>query len=308
MTDHGPIIVPSAELVALVRHDEVPTEVPDDLTPYVRPTHDAKGAVTDWLLTEDTLAFADVSIPLRFAGWRTSWERSWMLDPLSALERLVAVAHEFEVSAPSTTLLERVLDPGSTGPAGDLVHAMLEPGEAMRLAEVSDSLRDAIADRGRSGWGFVDATPGRQRVGLARAWSSQLGPETLAADSRVSVRMDAESGLTVTVFDDGGAMLHRTESVTEVEIVGDHVEIRSPGGSVQIDLLAGRVLSWLMPGCTMWRVRSIPEVLVWAKTFAGIRESAEYATALDSTGAAVVAPAVRQRLRSASFADRAPTT
>ena len=281
MNDLGPIIVPSAELVAVVRHDDLPSEAPDDLTPYVRPTRDAGGVVTDWLLTEDTLAFADVSVPMRFAGWRATWERSWMLDPLSSLERLVAVAHEFEVSAPATTLLERVLDPGTTGPAGDVVHAMLAPDEAQRLAAVTDALRDSIADRGRQGWGFVDATPGRQRIGLARAWSSQLGPETLVADRHLSARIEAESGLTVTVVDDDGAVTDRAESVHEIEIIGDRVEIRAAACTISTTLLTGRVLSWLMPGCTLWRVRKVPEVLVWAKSFAGFQESARHASALD---------------------------
>ena len=204
----GPIIVPSAELVAVVRHDDVPTAVPDELTPYVRPVV-RDGATVDWLLTEDTLAFADVTVPLQFAGWRTAWERSWMLDPLSSLERLVAAAQEFEVSAPSTTLLERVLHPGSTGPSGDVVHAILEPGEAGRLAAVFEALRDAIADRGRKGWGFVDATPGRQRVGLARSWSGQTGPEILVADRHVSVSIDVATGVSVVVTDDDGCR-HRT--------------------------------------------------------------------------------------------------
>lgn len=302
MNEPGPIIVPSAELVAVVRHGDVPTDAPDDLTPYVRPTVDASGAATDWLLTEDTLAFADVSIPLRFAGWRTAWERSWMLDPISALERLVAVAHEFQVSAPSTTLLERVLDPGTTGPSGDVVHAMLDPDEAARLTAVTDSLRDAIADRGRKGWGFVDATPGRQRIGLVRAWSPQLGPETLAADRYVSARIHPNDGLIVTVFGETGDVLHRTVTVHEVEIVGDHVEIRGADSTVSIDLHAGRVLSWLMPGCTMWRVRQVPEVLVWAKSFAGFQESAEYAAALDR-------PVLLTSLRlSDSDADPRPST
>lgn len=278
--EQGPIIVPSAELVAVVRHDEVPTAVPDDLTPYVRPVV-RDGATIDWLLTEDTLAFADVTIPLQFAGWRTAWERSWMLDPLSSLERLVAAAQEFEVSAPSTTLLERVLDPGAAGPTGDVVHAILEPDEARRLAAVFEALRDAIADRGRRGWGFVDATPGRQRVGLARSWSGQTGPEMLVADRHVNVSIDAGVGVTVIVVDDAGDVVSRVDGLTEVEIRGDHVEIRSAGDTLSLDLHAGRVLSWLMPGCTLWRVRSVPEVLVWARTFAGIQECADYSSALD---------------------------
>lgn len=275
----GPIIVPSAELVALVRHSDVPDVAPDDLVPYVRPAGAPDATPSDWLLTEDTLAFADVSVPMRYSQWRSAWERSWILDPLASLERLVSAAREFAVSAPSTTLLERVLDPGSTGPAGDIVHAALDPDEAARLSAVIESLRDSIADRGRTGFGFVDATPGRQRVGLVRAWSGQDGPEILVADRSVSVGIDPDEGLSVAQWD--GAQVQRVAGVTEVEIRGDSVEIRAPEASMALDLHAGRVLSWLMPGCTTWRVRPVPEVLVWARTFAGLVECADFACAID---------------------------
>jgi hypothetical protein len=276
-----PIIVPSAELVAVVRHDDVPDAAPDDLVPYVRAArHAPDEPIADWLLTEDTLAFADVEIPMRYAQWRAAWERSWILDPLSSIERLVSAARQFEVSAPSTTMLERVLDPGFTGPTGDVVHASLEPREAQRLAAVIESLRDAIADRGRNGFGFVDTTPGRRRVGLARAWSGQDGAETLVADQRVSVSIDPDAGLSVAAIDHRG-LVQRVSGVHEVEIQGDTVEVRSPDATLSLDLHSGRVLSWLMPGCTMWRVRQVPEVLVWARTFAGLVECAEFATAID---------------------------
>jgi hypothetical protein len=276
-----PIIVPSAELVAVVHHGDVPAAAPDELVPYVRAArHTDDETIADWLLTEDTLAFADVEIPMRYAQWRATWERSWILDPLSSIERLVSAARQFEVSAPHGTLLERVLDPGTTGPAGDVIHATLDPAEAQRLAAVIESLRDAIADRGHSGFGFVDATPGRRRVGLARAWSGQDGPETLVADHRVSVSIDPTHGLSVAAIDQRGAV-QQVRGVHEVEISGDTVEARSADATLSLDLHSGRVLSWLMPGCTMWRVRQVPEVLVWARTFAGLVECAEVATAID---------------------------
>ncbi len=279
--DPFPIIVPSAELVAVVRHSDVPDSAPDELVPFVRATrHADHEPIADWLLTEDTLAFADVEVPMRYAQWRAMWERSWILDPLSSIERLVSAARDFEVSAPSTTLLERVLDPGTTGPGGDVVHAALDPHEAQRLAVVIEALRDAIADRGRTGFGFIDATPGRRRVGLARAWSGQGGSETLVADQRVSVSIDPIAGLSVAAIDQRGAVQQVT-GVTEVEIQGDTVEVRSPDATLSLDLHSGRVLSWLMPGCTTWRVRPVPEVLVWARTFAGLVECAEVARAID---------------------------
>lgn len=302
MSDLGPIIVPSAELVAAVRHADLPAAPPDDLVAYVRPVGDPE-APSDWLLTEDTLAFADVEIPMRFAQWRATWERSWILDPLASLERLVSAAREFQVSAPSTTLLERVLDPGTTGPAGDTVHAALDPDEARRLAAVVESLRDAIADRGRTGFGFIDATPGRQRVGLARAWSGQDGPEILVADRQVSVGIDPHEGMTVAKLESElgtpGA-IERVTGVHEVELTGESVEVRSPLTTMSVDLHAGRVLSWLMPGCTRWRIRPVPEVLVWAKTFAGMTECAEFAHAVGQ-------PVLLTSLRLSESSTSAPT-
>jgi hypothetical protein len=281
MSEFGGIIVPSAELVAVVRHAALPPAPPEDLLPYVRSTP-IGDEIDDWLLSEDTLAFADVTIPTQFELWRNSWERSWVLDPVSSLERLVSAAAEFEVSAPETTLLERVLEPAAFGTDGGSVHTELDPDEAARLAAVIESLRDAVADRGRTGFGFVDATPGRRRIGLARSWSGQDGPEVLVADASLSVSIDADHGLTVTLApgpDDDEA--HSIVGVVEVEIVDDRVEARSDAETLAIDLHRGRVLSWLLPGCTLWRVRRVPEVIVWARTFAGIHEAAEYAVALD---------------------------
>jgi hypothetical protein len=293
VNDPFPIIVPSAELAAVVRHGTVPDDVPDPLVAYVRPVVDADGAPVDWLLTEDTLAFADVSVPMFYAQWRATWERSWILDPLSSLERLVSAAREFEVSAPSQTLLERILRPATQGPSGDMVHAELSTDEAQRLAAVIESLRDAVADRGRGGFGFVDATPGRARSGLARAWSGQDGPEVLVADRHVSVAIDAADGLSVTASatavtlgdgDSGDGTAGDVVSlaaVQEVELGEAGVVVRNDRTSITLDLHHGRVLSWLMPGCMRWRVRPVPEVLVWAKTFAGLVDSAELAVALD---------------------------
>jgi len=56
--------------------------------------------------------------------------------------------------------------------------------------------------------------------------------------------------------------------------------VASPDGTLSFDLQQGRVLSWMVPGATLWRVRHVPEVIVWARTFAGIAEAAERALLL----------------------------
>jgi hypothetical protein len=241
------IVVPSAALTATVRHGDVPGAAPDPLT------------------TRD---------------------RTWTLDPLSSLARLVSAARTFNVAAPSQRLLEHALGTAGHGRPSDGVHVELPADEAARLAAVTEQLRDAIAGSGRRGFGLVDATPGRARTGLTRAWSGRDGPEVLVADRRVSVTIDPAEGLSVTVAgpspgrggDDGEVV--RISGVEEVELAADGVVVRNGDSSLVLDLQRGRVIGWLMPGCTRWRVRPVPEGVVWARTFAGLADSAELAVAL----------------------------
>jgi hypothetical protein len=133
-------VVPSAEVLAIVRYDDPPGEVPVDLAPYVVPglegTH-------DWLLTDDALAFGDPTVPQRFGEWRATWERTWMLDAYSSIVRLTAGPVDpkpFErlVSDSIDTDAGRIVPP-------DLLEAMIDEGIDEIDLSVADGLDVVVA-------------------------------------------------------------------------------------------------------------------------------------------------------------------
>src|SRR5690606_33837776 len=87
------VVVPAPAAVVVVRHDDPPPEPPDELVPFVVPIV-VEAVIVDWSLTDDTVAFGDVSVPGRFDAWRAGWERRWLLDPTTSIERFVAAAVE----------------------------------------------------------------------------------------------------------------------------------------------------------------------------------------------------------------------
>jgi hypothetical protein len=267
------LIVPSAEVTASVRHAPPPVAPPFDLVPYVVPVH-AGDELDDWYLTEDTLAFAEPGIPTAFAEWRAEWERTWVLDPISSLERLCAAIAELFAPTRVGSLLCDLIRSGdlADGPAW-IPEEMQQP-----VAATVERARDALLERGRDGYGFVDATPGRSIVGLARAWSGQTGREVLCADAALEVAMDPATGLSVAVRRSGAVLT--VTGVEEVELREELVRVHGPGRTLELDLREARALGWLMPGSTRWRVRRVPEVVVWARTLHGLVECCRYASAL----------------------------
>jgi hypothetical protein len=263
------LVVPSAEVVAVVRHGAPGATIPDALVPYVVPV-EVDGRLVDWYLTEDALAFADPHVVLTFADWRADWERSWTLDPRSSLERLLAAGTDLIPDACDASVVPKI--PEVAGAASWI------PAEAQsEVAGITARLRDAIRERDSEGFGFVDATPGRESVGLARTWSGQSGSEVLASDNVLLVTMQPETGLSISLRDDPSRSV---QGVDEVELVDESVLVRSRERTLELDLVEARALAWLIPGSTRWRVRTVPEVVVWARTFAGVIESCGYASAL----------------------------
>ncbi len=259
-------VVPSADLLAIVRHAPPPASPPDPLVPYVIDVVTGNGT-RDWHLTDDAIAFAGDDVPGLFWQWRTQWERTWTLDSASSLRRLRSAGHEL------TAELHRAawdrLYAQSTGSHSTRIFApsVLDDWSS-QLARV----RNLIRQRDRFGFGFVDITPGRQRIGLARAWSSQDGAEVLAADDAMVVEMRPDQGLCVHAEND------LIEAVDEVEFVDDRIVVRAPGRETAIDFASARPLAWLMPGVAAWRVRRVPEVVVWARSFAALDECMRYAS------------------------------
>lgn len=268
----GEIVIPSSEMWAIVRHAEPPQLVPDELLPYVMPSY-VESVLDDWSLTDDAVAFGDVDIPMAYQRWRATWERSWCLDPRANLRKLTAIARDVarELDLASTPLLDLV---GDERRGARIIDG---PDELLRLATELERLRDAIRARGTSGYGFVDVTEGRSRVGLARAWSPAKGAELLAADASVRATMEPELGLRVEL---AGPTTRVLEGVEEVAVRATGVEVTHADGVDELPPESAVALTWIVPGAARWRVRRVPEVLVWARTFAGLPEGCRYAAAL----------------------------
>jgi hypothetical protein len=270
-------LTPSLELVASVRHGNPAIVVPDELTAFVVALH-VDDRLDDWLLTTDAIAFGSESVVQHFDQWRATWERSWMLDPISSLGALLEKAAQ----------LADVVDPGlshTLGPVLDEVRSggrtTVDAGLAAELIPTIEALRDAIREQNSTGIGFVNATPGYTGEGLARAWSPAGGREVLAADRHLEVFADPVTGLGVELSDTETLNGIDAVEVRKDDVVVHHVDAAGRATSRVLAPERSRPLAWVLPNATVWRVVVIPEVVVWARSFGGLIEAFEHAAALD---------------------------
>lgn len=263
-----PIIVPSPDVLAIVRHRDPPVEAPNRLVPFVTRVGGDRGE--GWVLTDDVVAFGPHDVVRDFAEWRSNWERVWILDPTSNLERLRGLIAELEpdthLELALRDLLERVRE------------SVVTPDVQLALVEQMSRLTAMIRDRDASGFGVVDVTPGSARVGLARAWPEFGGSEVLAADEYTEIRLEPDIGLVVAT----GAGPDRAvvPAVDEVRLDAEGHAVTGSGRTIRIEPGRGRPLAWLVPDSLRWRVRSISEILAWANTFGRLEEALQYASEL----------------------------
>lgn len=272
--DRSSVVLPSMEVVASVRHAEPTADVPDELVAFVLPVY-ADDRLADWQLTNDAIAFGEPTVVRTFDEWRAGWQKSLVLDSVSNLACLVDIATGLPDVAGefATTTLARVV-----AGVGDGSPITVEAAAAHDLATSVELVRDAIRNRNETGFGFVNATPGHDGRGLARAWSPARGSELLAADDNLAVTMHPASGLHVDVVDGD-----RVAGVTRVEFADDEVRVHhdDPGGVLTLDPGRARPLAWTVSNATVWKVVAVPDVLVWANTFGRLVESCQYAAAVD---------------------------
>lgn len=270
----GSITVPSAEVLAVVRHAPPPDHAPPDLVPYVIAVGD--GDEADWNLTDDALAFGEVDVPRRFSEWREGWTRTWTLDPFESIVRLGGLARELlptagtEVSSIEHLLLRHLTVGGSVS---------LPASQHGVLSSELEQLADVVRDRDATSYGVIDTTEGTERTGLARAWPAHGEPGVVASDAHLEVVYRPESGLMLRVLD-----LDPPREISPIEeVVFDDEQVHvSSGGDHHVALATDRArpLAWLVPGSGQWRVRPIPEIIAWASTFGGVEESCRYASSL----------------------------
>jgi hypothetical protein len=264
------VLFPGQPLVASIWSD-APDAAPESLVPFVSPVVE-NGRARDWVLTSDVIAIADVSVPGRYSQWRSTWMSAWMLEPDTSLRRLLALASESFADEELTqwcTSIEAAL-------ASDR-GCVVDDGDLAALRAQSEQLRDLVRERDESGYGIVDATPGRSASGLAYGWSSYGGPELVASNSDMQVWMTPDRGLVVTIADPRGSGRRLDIDVTEMTIVDDVVVVESTDATWELSSKTARPLAWLVPGALRWRVRKVPEVIVWSKTLSLLPECIDLA-------------------------------
>lgn len=282
------LVLPTAPILAIVRHSEPPERAPGDLEPYVIRTENQHGAM--WLLTSDVVAFGDVDIPQRFRTWSENWQRTWSLDPSVNLECLADGC-----DAMSEPAVEHVT-------ASRFVRDLTEEGEVelagsdlAALARALNALGDEIRRRDLRGVGIVDASDRPRRSGLACVWPHFVRPTVVAADRHLRVSVHGDRGMLLAALVAGDV----SEEVAPVGQV-DFDDLISITGPNRVEPLVrapdrARPLAWIAPGASRWRARAVPEVLAYARTLAGLGEAAQYARALRLPVCFTTAPPILDR-------------
>src|SRR5688572_22953886 len=101
------IQLPSPPAVAVVQHAPPPLRAPLGIAAFVTPIR-VEGALVDWQLTDDVVAFGPTTAVDDFAAWRNTWERSFVLDPVASICRLAETAAELTGRASAAPLTELV--------------------------------------------------------------------------------------------------------------------------------------------------------------------------------------------------------
>lgn len=274
----APLVVPEAPPAVAVRHRAASAEPPDVLAPYVQSVV-RNGQIDDWLLTTDVVAFGEPGVTAAFDTWRAEWERAWTVDPILGLNRLLDAGDQYGIACPTLVgLLAEVQ-------AASHEHMVVTVGaDVVRsCSDEMGAVGDAVRRDGSHGFGFIDASGVRASVGLSRAWSPRGGREIVARDEHVALEMHPEDGLCVTLWHESGHQ--RLLQVDSVEHVAAGIRITGSEGVhgptiVDLDPAHARPLGWLMPHASRWKVRRVPEVVVWARTFSAFEQAANVAHAL----------------------------
>lgn len=255
-----------------MRHGEVPREPPDDLIAFCIPVGESNDVV-NWSLTDDSIAFGDHGVVGRFAEWRSSWEQAWVIGATDMLAIFASTAggEPDRLSVRQRCLISRLCCTEHAAHGRSF-----SPIDLADLDDALQTLRNVIHERGGAGFGAVDATPGSRRVGLLRSWVGTPDGTVLSSANGVTVRVDLE-GLGLR-FDDGRPTLG---GITSVELIEASTVVETAAASAVLDAREARSIGWLIPESVNWRVRSLPEAVVWAHTFAAVSDARRLAASLD---------------------------
>lgn len=174
---------------------------------------------------------------------------------------------------PSLLALVELFDDGRTAHQWTADWAAGEPVLVRNPLELLLRLGDAhqqVVARRHQGVGIIDVSRGERGGRLTRAWPSTRS-DLLSASGDLQVMTHPDEGLCVVYT--GAADRSALRGVGEVVLTHDVVHVHSPDRTDVLTLHVARPLSWLAPGATRWKVRRIPESVVWATTFHRLRHA-----------------------------------
>lgn len=272
MSDRACPIYPAPHVVARVLKAGVPAEPPPQLAAFVVPVME-EGAVADWLLTQDSIAFGPHHLATEFKDWRGTWQECWELDPVQGFQRLFRlVVDAGAMNEPSQRLAEKfALTPLSTE------EAALSPSRSVLIPDLVERARSLAAAVETMSVGLVDTTDDAVAAGLLGGWPLSSTTKLLARDQYSCVKVHPRHRLCIEVYDDHGDTIEQVDDLTEVIFEGTHAIVRTADRTVEFDADQVRPLAWIALGARSYRVRRVPAVLVVARTIARLPEAARYA-------------------------------
>ena len=272
MSDRACPIYPAPHVVARVSIAAVPTEPPPQLASFVVPVIE-EGAVANWLLTMDSLAFGPHDLATEFKDWRGTWEQRWELDPVHSFQRLFRlVVDAGAINEPSQRLAEKF---ALTSLASE--ESVLSPSRSVLIPDLVERARSLAAEVDTLAVGLVDTTEDADAAGLLAGWPLSATTKLLARDQHCSVMVHLTRRLCVEVYDDDGILVEQLDDLTEVIFEGTHAIVRMAERTVEFDADQVRPLAWIALGARSYRVRRVPAVIVVARTIARLPEAARYA-------------------------------
>ena len=265
-------VFPSPPLVARVLVAPVPDDRPC-VDRRIRGTcpRRRRGRIVDWRLDRDEwYGAADL---MAYAEWRSSWERTWELGPLANLRSLHRIVGALE-DVPSVVALLGAL-------VADPEAARIEPSQVPGLPRRARCGARGDRRRTRRGDQRSSTRPraSRATVGFSRTWGTPAEPLLLAANSATGVIVDPIDGLVVVARATG---VRRIADVVDVDLRGDVVVVTNRHGeSIALEGTAARPVAWIVPTSLRWKVRSIPQVVVWSALFSRLPDALRVASAMD---------------------------
>lgn len=250
-----PIPVPEVRLTVL--DGEMPSTAPADLAESIVWLED-RG---DWALKR-----LDVAAVERYLTWRSTWESSFTIGTAATLRHLrdAVRQHDLQRSPEAEELLGRLIRGGADG-------APVARHEVATLRSMVSGLVDHVRAAGTAGVALVEFSPTVQRTGLLRSWPIGIAEAELSSRGTATVRFSG--GRLGLWFADDRDPIEQIHSF-ELGALGGIV-IDGAGEEHLVDVDATAALCGVAPEATAWRVRTVPEVLVWANVSAALETAVD---------------------------------